>query len=371
MIRVRVVSKPVRPPWTDSSKNLIRDLVRWCDHTRFTLMGDREFRPEWEGVTWRAVYGADGADTPTLRQNGRAFLDLVKPDFRHQIDHFFFGADPVSCRTVRTLKRLRRKPAVHTICSVPRTFDGIEEILAADVHVALSRWTADRLEEEGVPLVRYIPPGIDPNLVDPDPESTLAAELNVDGRPVILFAGDYEMGGGAARLIEALPAVLDAVPEACLVFACRPKPDELPERESEIRSMAQEAGVTPAVRFLDHVGDMADLLELSTTVAMPVDSTYRETDIPLVLLEAMARSKPIVVSDTDPIREALTHGGGLEVPRDDSEALSEALVRILTDTDLLRTLGTQSREAVERYWHVGHVALKYEALYEELHSGPG
>lgn len=364
------MSKPIRPPWTDSSKNLVRDLVRWCDHTRFTLMGDRDFQPAWEGVSWRPVYGAEGAYAPSLRQNGRVFLDLVKPDFRHQIDHFFFAPNPSSCRALRTLKRLRRKPVVHTICSVPRTFDGIEEILAADVHIALSRWTADRLEDEGVPLVRYIPPGIDPNLVVPDPDSTLAVDLDVVDRPVVLFAGDYEVGGGAELLIDSWPGVLDAEPEACLVLACRPKTDEAGEREAEVRRRVEGEGLTRSVRFLGQIGNMPDLLHLSTVVAMPVGSTYRKMDIPLVLLEAMVLSKPLVVSDANPVRETLSHGGGLEVPRSDSTALAEALVQILTDQDLRRTLGTQAREAVEQNWHISYVALKYEALYEELQSGP-
>ncbi len=370
MIRVRVISKPVRPPWTDSSKNLVRDLVRWCGDTSFTLMGDGEYAPEWERVQWRRTYRGAGGYSPGLVQNGRVFFDLLIPDFRHQVDHFFFAPNPVTCRALRTLERVRRKPSVHTICSVPKTFDGIGRMLFADVQVALSQWTANRLEEEAVPMVRYIAPGIDPNLVEPDPGIDLGAALGLEGRPTVLFAGDYEVGGGAELLIRALPAILDAVPEAVLVLACRIKTEEARGLEAAVRRAAEETGVLDSVVFQNEVSAMANLLGVADVVTMPVTSTYRKMDVPLVLLEAMALSTPVVVSDLDPVRETVAHGGGLTVPGERPDALAEALVTVLSDADERKRLGNDAREAVERYWHIRHAAKRYERLYGELMGRP-
>ena len=361
MIRVRVISEPLRPPWSARARGLVRDLVRWCDETRFTVMGDGSFEPEWEGVHWRHPYAPGGQDSDLLERRSRAFLDLVVPDLKHQVDHFFVAPDPASVGTMRMLRRLRRKPAVHTLCSIPSTFDGVDRLLFGDVHVALTRWTADRLEEEGVPMVRFIAPGIDPNLVLPDPEAESTEPATHEDPPTVLFPADYEPVAGTRRLLGAWDAVRAAVPDARLVVAVRDAGEDL----HLVRDLIQRRS-RPGVSIAHPVPSMPALLRRCSVVAFPAERTQTRLDIPRVLLEAMTLSRPVIVADRPPVRETLEYGGGVAVPPDDPEALGHAIVTVLSDESDRARIGQEGRQAVEQHWHIAHAALRYERLYQEL-----
>lgn len=360
-----MVSKPVRPPWTDSSKNLVRDVVTWSQRTHYALMGGG-FEPDWPRVRWDRVYRDGGNYAPGLSQNVRAFRHLLRSDKQVALFHFFFAPNPLTCRALRPIVALKRRPSVHSVCSVPNSFEGIDRLLFADAVVALSQFTTGKLTDAGVVDVRHIPPGIDPTLLAPDPASDLPDRLGVRGRPVVLFAGDYEVGGGAEALVRALPHVLQRTPDAKLVFACRLKTDDAKAREHSVREMAGAAGFGDRIVYLNEVDRMGDLLGLATVATLPVTSTYRKMDIPLVLLEAMALGVPVVVSDTEPVRETVAQGGGLAVPAHDPEALGSAIGELLADEIRGSRIGTEAVSAVERFWHVRRTASQYEDLYDEL-----
>jgi len=366
MKRVMMVSKPLRPPWSDSSKNLVKDVVTWSERTHYALMGDAAHEPDWPRVRWDRVYRDGGRYAPGLSQNVRAFGHLLRPDAQICLFHFFFAPNPVTSAALRSIMALRRQPTVHSVCSVPRSFDGVDRMLFADVVIALSDWTAHRLREAGVPDVRHIPPGIDPGFLRHDPSSDLPDRLGVRGRPVVLFAGDYEVGGGAELLVESLPHMLAYAPDVMLVLACRMKTAEAKERERSVQESARAAGLADRIIYLNEVDEMGDLLGLATVAALPVTSTYRKMDIPLVLLEAMAFGVPVVVSESEPIRETVQRGGGLTVPPGEAEALGATIGSLLADETRRKRIGSEGISAVERFWHIRRTASSYEDVYDQL-----
>lgn len=361
-----MVSKPVRPPWTDSSKNLVRDVVKWSQRTNYALMGGGDFDPDWPRVRWDRVYRDGGRYAPGLSQNVRAFRHMLRPDPEVALFHFFFAPNRLTCTALRPMVALKRRPSVHSVCSVPSSFDRIDRLLFTDVVVALSAYTAGKLTAAGVPNVRHIPPGIDPALLTPEPDSDLPDRLGVRGHPVVLFAGDYEVGGGAEALVRALPHVLTRAPDSKLVLACRLKTDDAKARERSVQDMARAAGLSDHVVYLNEVDRMGDLLGLATVAVLPVTSTYRKMDIPLVLLEAMGLGVPVIVSEADPIKETVEHGGGFAAPAGDPAALGQAIGSLLTEETRRKRIGTEGVAAVERFWHVRRTASKYEDLYDEL-----
>jgi phosphatidylinositol alpha-1,6-mannosyltransferase len=355
-----VISKPVRPPWSDSSKNLVRDIVTHARGTTFDLMGDPGFRPDWPGVNWLSVYGGRGAYAPGLAEKARALGAVLRAPRSVDAFHLFFAPNPASGGALRPVLALKRRPVVHTICSVPRSFETAARWISADVTVALSEYTAHHLREAGVPNVQMISPGIDPERFgSPD-------DAPFPSRPTLLFAGDYEVGGGAQRLIECAPAVLSEVPGAKFVFACRPKTAAAADGEAQARAAVSAAGLSGSCEFLGEVKDVGGLLRSCTICVLPIDSTWRKMDIPLVLLEAMALGKPVVVTDQPPLSEILAGGGGRHVPTHDAEALAAALVSMLSDETALRGLGAEAASSVRQRWNITTLAGRYEELYAAL-----
>lgn len=77
-------------------------------------------------------------------------------------------------------------------------------------------------------------------------------------------------------------------------------------------------------------------------------STARSEGLPTVVLEAMARSLPIISTDVGSIAEVVLHGeSGLLVPPDDVDQLTLALKRLVADPLERRRLGVAARAVAE------------------------
>jgi glycosyltransferase involved in cell wall biosynthesis len=90
--------------------------------------------------------------------------------------------------------------------------------------------------------------------------------------------------------------------------------------------------------------DAAEQLQLANVFALPsLEDAY-----PLVTMEAMATSLPVVVSDHSGTSELITNGlDGLIVPAGQVTALVEAFEQLLDDQTLRTTMGSAARRRIE------------------------
>jgi phosphatidylinositol alpha-mannosyltransferase len=86
----------------------------------------------------------------------------------------------------------------------------------------------------------------------------------------------------------------------------------------------------------------------------------------IVHLEAMACGVPIVASDIEGYRELLDAGGeALLFPNRDADALADAVVRVLTDQRLSRSMAALGRAKAERHAWSG-IARQIEDFYLDV-----
>ncbi|MDG5776199.1 glycosyltransferase family 4 protein [Haloarculaceae archaeon H-GB2-1] len=82
----------------------------------------------------------------------------------------------------------------------------------------------------------------------------------------------------------------------------------------------------------------------------PYTRSARDYISPLKLFEYMAAGRPIVASDLSVLKEVLTDGeNALLAEPGDSDALAEAVTRVLSDTDLAQQLSATVSEQVRQY----------------------
>ena len=94
------------------------------------------------------------------------------------------------------------------------------------------------------------------------------------------------------------------------------------------------------VEMLGHCDDIASVLGDADVLVL---SSLSE-GMPLVLLEAMAASTPIVATDVGGVRECCDDGGaGMLVPPADPDALADALGAVLSDPDLRAQLAVRAK----------------------------
>jgi glycosyltransferase involved in cell wall biosynthesis len=159
--------------------------------------------------------------------------------------------------------------------------------------------------------------------------------------PTVLFIGrDFERKGGDL-VLRAFASVRQRLPQARLLFATRrPIPPGFP---------------TTGVVRVSPDWDRARVLDLYANSDLLVLPARLETwgD---VLIEAMSHGLPCVGVRGEPMEEIIDHGAtGLLVEPEDVEALSESILRLLTDLELRRNLGGRARHTVERQFTWDHV----------------
>ena len=209
--------------------------------------------------------------------------------------------------------------------------------------------------------ITVIPNGIDPgDLPRPDPAELvrLRAEFATPEERLVLLIGRLVYEKGFQLALEAMPAVIAAVPGTRFLVAGSGT------HEAELKAQAEQLGLMEHGTFLGWIGDdvLHNLYGIADLTVVP--SIYEPFG--LVALEAMASGCPCIVADTGGLREVVPHeSAGLRFAARDPEALAEVAIRVLSDPDLEARLIAEAKEHVLRFdW--ADVAARTAAVYAEL-----
>lgn len=366
--RILLVSKPLGPPWNDSSKNLVRDLASGLRRHEARAFGRRGGPSAVGSVALEPLYPAAASGfSPALRDNARVLARLLAGRGA-DLWHFFFAPNPRTSRVARLAARVRRARTVQTVCSVPRDDIDLDEVLFGDRVVVLSRHTEARFLARGIARDRLvlIPPAAPP--LEP-PAAGARAELRrsfgfESGAPIVLYPGDLEFGNGARLVVEAHARLAHDVE---LVLACRAKTPAARAVESALRARARELGTADRTTFLGETPRILELLAAADVVTLPSDVAYAKMDYPLVLLEAMALARPVVVAAGTPAAELAEEGGALAVNAEVS-ALATALAHLTGEPAERARLGSTARNRALSAYGRERMAEAYELLYDALLS---
>ena len=159
--------------------------------------------------------------------------------------------------------------------------------------------------------------------------------------------------------VRAFPAVLEAHPEARLVFA-----GDGPERPS-LEALAGSLRIADRVEFLGVVRheEIAGLLASAAIVALP----SRCEGMPLTALEAAGAARPVVATAITSLAEAVVHGvTGTVVAPEDPAALAAALSELLGDPARARAFGLAAHRRVLAEHSLAACVAGYDALLHRL-----
>jgi glycosyltransferase involved in cell wall biosynthesis len=131
----------------------------------------------------------------------------------------------------------------------------------------------------------------------------------------------------------------------------------------EIKALTEELGLAADVFFTGTCNDVAGLLAVSKIGVL----SSRAEGFSNSILEYMASSLPVVVTDVGGAREAVTDGqtGYIVAPGDDA-ALADRIVGLLRDPASARRIGEAGRDAVERGFSCSVRLARTEELYDRL-----
>jgi len=244
--------------------------------------------------------------------------------------------------------------------------------------IAVSRSIVAKIRADGrsgAP-VQMIYNGVDLDRYD-DQEAccTLPEEYGFEpGSALVGVVARLEPEKGHATLLEAWPQVLAKVPTARLLIVGEGSRREELEAQAEALDLLGEAcsgdacvgtrHARPGARVI-FTGRRDDVPAVTAALDVAVLPSYREAQ-GLVILEAMALSRPVVASNVGGIPEMIEDGvTGLLVPPHDPEALAAAIVRLLTDHPLADTIARAGRNQVHERFCVERMVSALQEVYEE------
>ena len=234
-----------------------------------------------------------------------------------------------------------------------------------------------------VPLekLRIIPNGIDVNQHKPTLNPALVASYGINpDKPFLLFVGRITRQKGIIHLINAIKYLLPGI--QAVLCAGAPDTKEIGEEIAEkVEKVRKET--TNDVIWMEQWVPRAHLITLySHAFVFVCPSIYEPFGI--INLEAMACETPVVASAVGGIPEVVVQGEtGLLVPfeplSDDnfepkhpdqfSKDLAEAVNRLFSSSEKIRTMGRESRKRVEKDFSWESVARQTLEFYRELTDG--
>jgi glycosyltransferase involved in cell wall biosynthesis len=195
----------------------------------------------------------------------------------------------------------------------------------------------------------------------------LAGDTAPDLRAELGLPPDAPLIGEVARLCDVkgqreLIQALREVPDARLVLVGADL-ERGGEFQASLEDEAKQLGVSDRVVFAGRRPDADTTLGAFDVVALP---SWTE-GLPLVVLEAMARRRPVVATPVGGTPEVVADGEtGFLVPPRDPQTLARALRRLLADPALRWRMGDAGRTRVEERFSADGMTRRVLALYDEV-----
>ncbi len=224
------------------------------------------------------------------------------------------------------------------------------------------------VREKGVPddRVSVIYPGIDLGEYDaPGPTATIPG-VGPEHKVVMYVGSIVHPNQGVPILIDALPRVFTAMPEARCVLVGGPA-----EAGEAYRAQLGEHGDRLIVLTGQTPGQVVALTRRADVLVHSRLACRENYSVQSKIAVYLAAGRPIVATDFADYRKLLGDtGAGLLTPVE-SGALGEGILRVLGDPDLAARLAAATRAVAEEYFAMGRNVDRYLDVYRRaIAAGP-
>jgi glycosyltransferase involved in cell wall biosynthesis len=177
-------------------------------------------------------------------------------------------------------------------------------------------------------------------------------------RPSILFLAGVARRKGIFTLLEAFERVAAAVPSAHLVIAG----SEGGDLREVCRRVAAMSNLSIEIVGAVDPGQVQHLMRAHSVYCLP---SYGEP-FATTILEAMACGVPVVATRAGGIPDLVAEAGGRLVPPRDADALTAALVEVLSSVELQHAMGRHNRAQVEAVFDAERAVDRLERAYRSV-----
>lgn len=299
----------------------------------------------------------------SLLRKMRAVLRGLAPDIvhTHQIPCLFY-AGPVS-RVVEKARVVHTEHGLPLVDSRPKTrWLGRWSALHCELFFCLTQEIALELKRKRIVpdrKLRVIRNGIDTACYrSPGNPLALRASLGIPpSSPVIGTVGRLAEIKQFDVLIRAFAEVRQGRPDAHLLFV-----GDGPQRLA-LEQLREQIGLGPFVHFAGYRTNVSEYLHVMSCFAL----TSRSEGTPQAVLEACVAGLPVVATRVGGLPEVIDDGRtGILLNPGDERALAHALLELLDNQQLARSMGDAGRQHVESVYGIRRMAREYHEYFLSL-----
>ena len=229
--------------------------------------------------------------------------------------------------------------------------------------VTISKYSVEKIQQYynvDSEKVQIVPNGVDVEIFKPyGDQETLKHRFNFGKENYVLFVGNLIPRKGLPYLIEAAKKIVKKQKNVKFLIA-----GEGPLKNQLIRNI-QKANISNNFKFLGRVEEKLLPLLYNCVDVFVLPSIQEGQGI--VLLEAQASGKPIVAFDVGGVKEAVQNNvTGFLVQLGDSDALSDAMIKLLEDKALRERMGVSGRKFIVDNFTWDICSQKMLQVYREV-----
>ena len=228
----------------------------------------------------------------------------------------------------------------------------------ADLIITTSEYSKNEIVSVGInpELVHVLSPGLDR---DKFKNLSSKSESNSEDRKKILCVGNYVSRKGIIYLVEALAKIKDK----CLTLHLVGNRKNNSGYYNQLKHAVKKLKLTEYVVFHDGA-DQENLKKLYASADIFVLPSFKET-FGIVFLEAMHHGLPIITTNVSAMPELIEEGkNGLLVPPADSQALAEAISKLIENPDLIKQMGETGRRKVANSYYWEQTGSEFACILE-------
>lgn len=367
--KVLLVTRPIAPPWDEASKNFAFYLAKNVTSITFYLLTNGHLQDLPDTVVQKPIYTSNALN---LWQKLR-LSKLIRLKKEVDIMHFMLTPNKLNSLAFKTFLLSPRVRTIQTVATLREDLfsdQDFKEILFADLIITYSDYAKNKLSALGFPNVQRVYPGIDLSLYSPAPKNEkLLSEFRIQNSEfVIAYPGEYTRLGATDDIVRFILQHSSVLKEKNikLIFACRVKNSADAHKKDEVIEKLKASDCLDRVVFTDTFADMASLYNLCDVIIFPVQNMQGKFDIPLVVPEAMACEKPVILSDLPILQELTDSQSSVIIPRGDIDALYAAIIDLYDHPEKREAIGKSARAFVQNNFDIKQVAQNYQEIYKQL-----
>lgn len=371
--KVLLATRPLVPPWDEASKNFAYFLGREIhDHDLTLLTTDSELSGLPESVHQEPIFTSSHLD---FRAKLSLFSYLRKSRSAFDITHYLFTPTKQNTSLIKRFAFPTRGKTLQTIATIREDlYDTVtlHSLFFADRLITYTDTTKKKLELLGFDNVTRIYPGIDLDRYQPraKDQGVMATYGLTPDDFFVIYPGEYTRLGATDMLTETFLRYFSLHPESNMkfLFACRIKNEADRQKREEIRAAVTKAGLEKSILFDEQSAtiDMAALYNTADVVIFPVENLRGKFDVPLIIIEAYACAKPVILSDLPQFGEFSNPDICVTIPKDSGEKLIESLAYLKQNEAERMHLGENARRFAKDHFDLKNTAKQYSEIYDSL-----